>query len=226
MIKRLGMLAASFALAALPAWAVFTPLAASAACPTGVTATTCATASFAISATVSPTATLTFGSGGTFTQYTWGGTNPITDISTQFLAADNDPVNTPTISPTINASIRTSAGNGGAGAIFFVTPTTSTTTVPGANGSIPIGAFSYGCSGSYQPSTPAGGSPPSAVNITNTTTSPTAIVSGSNTGCGITFGSGVSVASSNIQLSLYLDDRNVAADTYTLSGFQVVVSAS
>jgi hypothetical protein len=215
MIKRLGTLAAAFALAALPAWAVFMPLTASAACPTGVTATTCATASFAISATISPTATLTFGSGGTFTQYTWGGTTPITDISSQFLPADNDPVNGPSVSPTINASLRTSAASGGSGSIFFVTPTTSTTTVPGSNGSIPIGAFSYGCNGSYQPGTPAGGSPPSAVNITNTTTSPVAVVAGSNTGCGITFSSGQSIASTSIQLSMYLDDRSIPADTYS-----------
>ncbi len=226
MIKRLGMFAAAFAMAALPAFAVFTPVAASAACPSGVTATSCATANFSISATIAPTATLTFGSGGTFTQYTWGGTTPITDISTQFLAADNDSVNTPTIAPTINATLRTSAASGSTGAIFFVTPTTTTTTVPGAHGSIPIGAFSYGCSGTYQPSTPAGGSAPSPVTITNTTASPVAVVGGSNTGCGLSFGAGQSIASSAIQLNMYLDDRSVPADTYTLSGFEVVVSAS
>lgn len=226
MIKKLGMFAAAFAMVALPAWAVFTPAPASAACPSGVTASTCATANFSISATIAPTATVSFGSGGTFTQYTWGANSPITDISTQFLAADNDPVNSPSVAPTINATLRTSALSGSTGAIFFVTPTTTTTTVPGAHGTIPIGAFAYGCSGTYQPATPAGGSAPSPVTITNTTGSPVAVVGGSNTGCNISFGSGQSVASSAIQLSMYLDDRNVPADTYTLSGFQVVVSAS
>jgi hypothetical protein len=220
MIKRFGTLAAALALAAAAVPTLLSAPASAAACPTGVSGTTCATANFSISANVGATATLTFGSTSTaFTQYTWGSTSaPITDNTTQYLAAGNNS------SATINASLRTSASNTGGGSIFFIAPNSTVAGTTSGN-SIPLNTFAYDCSGNYT-AAPTAQSTTNPAPTTITTQPKSAIVAGSNTACQLNFAAGASVASSSINLNLYMDDRNVPADTYSLSGFQVVVSAT
>jgi hypothetical protein len=166
------------------------------------------TANFTVSATVSTIASLTFGSPA-FTNYSFG---TLTDNTNPAVPATNNS------DAVINANMRTTAGTG-TGAIFFTAPATVAGT--GAN-SIPIGAFSYSCSGSYTTNTGTGGATASnPVSVASTVVS-----SSSANNCVPALGAGKSVASSAITLALFLDDRFIAADTYSGGGFQVVVSAT
>lgn len=171
-------------------------------------ASAASTANFSVSATVSTIASLTFGSP-TFTNYSFG---TIPDNTNAAYPATNNG------SAVINANMRTTATSG-TGSIFFTAPATVAGT--GAN-SIPIGAFTYTCTGTYTENTGVNGAQtPVTVNVAST-----AVVSPAANNCVPALGAGQSVASSAITLSMFLDDRFIAADTYTQSGFQVVVSAT
>jgi hypothetical protein len=166
------------------------------------------TANFSVSATVSTIASLTFGSP-TFTNYSFG---TITDNTNPAVPATNN------AAAVINANMRTTATSG-TGSIFFTAPSTVAGT--GAN-SIPIGAFTYTCSGNYTENTGVGG----AQNTVPVSVASTTVVSPAANNCVPALGAGKSVASSAITLAMFLDDRFIAADTYSQSGFQVVVSAT
>lgn len=166
------------------------------------------TANFTVSATVSSMASLTFGSP-TFTNYSFG---TITDNTNPSVPATNN------ANAVINANMRTTAGSG-AGSIYFTAPSTVAGT--GSN-SIPISAFTYSCNGSYTTNDDVNGA-----QSTHPVSVPATVVSSSaSNNCVPALGAGKSVASSAITLSMFLDDRFIAADTYSGGGFQVVVSAT
>lgn len=189
MIKKLATAVAACALAVLPAL----PAAAS------------NTQSFSVSATVNTIATVSFPSAFTYNFTSSDNTDPA------LASSDNG-------SGVIDANLRSTAGSGGAAAIFFTAPANVGGAVAG--NSIPIGAFTYTCTGSYVENTGLSG----AQTTTSVNTSSAAVASGSNN-C-VTFTGGHSVASSSISLNLFLDDRFVPADTYSSSGFAVTVSAT
>lgn len=163
------------------------------------------TQSFSVSATVNTIATVSFPSSFTYNFTSSDNTEPA-------LASTNNG------SGIINANLRSSFGAGGAAAIFFTAPTT----VPGSGAnSIPIGAFTYTCTGSYLENTGLNG----AQSTTSVGTSSSPVSGSTNNNC-VTFTGGHSVASSSISLNLFLDDRFIPADSYSSSGFAVVVSAS
>ena len=165
------------------------------------------TAPFSVSATASTIASLTFGLTGS--TYTFG---TITDNTNPAVAASNNN------SAVINANLRTTA-NSGTGSIFFTAPATVPGTSPNA---IPISAFTYTCSGSYTTNTGVNG----AQTSNPVSVSSTVVSSSSNNNCVPSLGAGASVASSAITLAMFLDDRFIAADSYSGSGFTVVVSAT
>lgn len=162
------------------------------------------TQSFTVSASVSTIASLSFPSSFTYNFTSTDNTNPA-------LASTNNG------SGVINANLRSTFG-GGAAAIFFTAPTSVAGS--GAN-SIPIGAFTFTCTGSYIENTGLGGA-----QSTNSVNTSSAAVSGSSNNNCVTFSGGHSVASSSISLNLFLDDRFIPADSYSSSGFAVVVTAS
>ena len=161
--------------------------------------------SFSVNASVSTIASVTFPS-----SFTYNFTS--TDNTNAAVASTNNG------SGIINANLRSTFGAGGAAAIFFTAPTSVAGS--GAN-SIPIGAFTYTCTGSYTENTGLNG----AQSTVSVSTSSAAVTGSTNNNC-VTFTGGHSIASSSISLNLFLDDRFIPADSYSSSGFAVVVSAS
>jgi len=164
-----------------------------------------ASKTFDVNATVNTIATIAF----SVTSYNFTSD----DNTTQFLASSSN-------NGVATYSLRGTYGV--APSIVFTAPATVSGT---HSNSIPIGTFSYECSvGSSAPVDGAGG----AVAATYTNSgSQGAIASGSN-GCAA-FPTGASVApGAQVNLGLFLDDRSIAADTYSTSGgaFTITVTAN
>ena len=163
--------------------------------------------SFTVAATVSAEATISFPSGFTYNF-------SASDNTSAHLASTNN--NTTNI---VNVDAVSSAGSGGALEIFFTAPST----IPGTQtDSIPAGAFSYQCTGTYTLNTGINGA---QTTTTVSASSFTPVVSPGNNDC-LKLTGGNSMASSALTLNLFFDDRFAAADTYTSSGFAVAVTAS
>jgi hypothetical protein len=212
MIKRLGTLAAALALAALPAFAVLSPVDALAANCSGGSGS-CAQANFGLSATVNTIATISFD----VTTFTWS--------STAFNQFNNGSVEASNFG-TINASLRTTAGSG-TGSIYFTAPSTIPGTASG--NSINVNSLlTFTCNGTYQPNTTSG--PGTATSVSGSTSSATSVSSSSNNACA-SFTSGASVAATNLALHLFLNGDTLPADTYSTSNtggtqFTIFVSST
>ena len=204
-MKRLTTMAAACALAALPAVAAFTPVAASAASDTK---------NFDVSASVSAIATITFDRA----TYTWGSSD-FTGYNNSFVAADNNP-------GTIGGTFRTS-NTGGGGSIYFSAPST----IPGANGGTLTVAnvMKFTCNGSDQVNQ-ANGTLGSSTNFTGGTSSQAAVSSSGNNACA-TLPVNTSAGAVSVPLNLFLNGDSLAADTYATTNpggtpFTITISAT
>ncbi|HZZ64253.1 MAG TPA: hypothetical protein VFE17_02025 [Candidatus Baltobacteraceae bacterium] len=207
MIKRLGMFAVAFALAAT---AVPTMLSA----PAGATVTACtpgnncATANFSLSATVNTYASITASP----TTFSWAAVN---DNSSTAIQSDGG-------AQTINAKARTSANSGNL-SVYFTAPTSISGS--GGNSLNPNTALTFTCSGTYIPYTSSGLGTSTAAG--GGTTTAAAVQTGTNLNYCANFAGGASIASTALSLNLLLNAQFLPADTYTsTNGFTVYVSAT
>lgn len=166
-------------------------------------------ATFDVQATVSALATLTFGLNGS--AYNFGS---VTDNTNSSLAAGNNS------SGTIDANVR-STTTGGSASIYINAPNASIAGSTG--GSLPITNLQYQCTGSYTVNNSDGTS--SSGVTTGITAGKPALAQGTGNTC-VTFTNGASIKSAQLLLGLFLDDRFLAADSYSGGGFSLTVSAT